>query len=171
MTTRDYVYKWSVYIAALLLLLLVETVLLARIPISGVCPMLFPLAVAAVGVFESPAAGAGYGLAAGFLHDAFSYENGSLLIAFSLALVGLFTGLVARRFLKRGFFTFFFCSLGGMGLVDGSRILFRLAGGERSIAAMLQVASLEIAYSFLFAVPVYLLMRAVYKKVGGSVLA
>jgi hypothetical protein len=43
--------------------------------------------------------------------------------------------------------------------------------GERSIAAMLQVASLEIAYSFLFAVPVYLLMRAVYKKVGGSVLA
>jgi hypothetical protein len=41
-TTRDYVYKWSVYIAALLLLLLVETVLLARIPISGVCPMLFP---------------------------------------------------------------------------------------------------------------------------------
>jgi hypothetical protein len=93
-TGRDYLYKWGIYGAALLLLMLLETVLLTRFPLAGVCPMLFPLAVVAVGVFESPQAGAGFGMAAGILHGAFCYEDGSFM-PFGLALVGFITGLLS----------------------------------------------------------------------------
>jgi hypothetical protein len=169
-TGRDYLYKWGVYGVVLLLLLLLETVLLTRFPVAGVCPMLFPLAVVAVGLFESPLAGAVFGVATGLLHGAFCYENGSFLF-FGLALAGFLTAMLSGRVLKRGFLSYLLCSLGGMVLLDGGRILFLLLEGERAVGAMLRVAALEIAYSLLFTVPVYLLIRAVFRRVGGASLA
>jgi hypothetical protein len=56
-------------------------------------------------------------------------------------------------------------------LIDAGRMLLQAAGGERAVAAMLRVAAIEIAYSFLFAVPVYFLLRAVFRRVGGTALA
>lgn len=67
MTRGDLLYKWFWYAMALLVVYLCEDLLFTHLTIFGLTPLLLPLALAAVAMFEGSVAGGGFGLAVGLL--------------------------------------------------------------------------------------------------------
>ncbi|SMC56831.1 hypothetical protein [Papillibacter cinnamivorans] len=170
MTKRDWFGKWTVYMLALLLLFVAQTMLLNRFTVFGVYPLLLPIAVAAVGSFEGSAAGAGFGIAAGLLCDAAFYNTDGFYTAVFM-LTGLLSGVVAEYVLNPGFLSCALCSLGALAGIDLVRGLYYIMAKDAPVRAVLAVAGPEILYSLFWLVPVYLLVRSVYRRVGGTRLA
>ena len=90
MTTQDQVKKWIVYALALLPLCLLDQYILGRIFLQLPAPLLYPLAVAAVGLWEGPFAGSLYGLGTGAV---WWLGGESSLVILLLCLAGLAAGV------------------------------------------------------------------------------
>ena len=148
MTRRDLIHKWLVYALGLLPLWLLDDYILPRYPLFGVTPMLLPVAAAAVAVLEGAYAGAGFGMAA-----------------------GMAIGALAQYALSQSFPGCLLCSAAILALLDLLRVLRGLITHAASLPALLQVAVPEFLYSLAWTPVVYLLFRAIFRRVGGTKLA
>ncbi len=166
MTRQALFLKWTEYTLAFLLVFIVETVVLRRLPVFGAVPVLAPLCVVAVAVFESPLAGTVFGLMVGILCQAAYYRVFGSAVILCTA-VGFFSGLVTQYALNRSLAGSLICSAGALVLLDGVRGAFFLGRGE-GLLPILRVAAPEFFYSMLFVAPIYLLFRQVYRRVGGN---
>ena len=164
MTTRDFCIKWGAYALALLPVWFLESCVLGWIPFPGAGPMLLPLAAVAVAVLEGSVAGAGFGLAVGVLCDAV-YVGGAGGWTVGLALLGAAAGTAARYALRQSLAGCLLCSLGGLAVIDGVRMIWRLLRGAASLPAMAAVALPEVGWSMLFVFPVYALFLWVFNRV------
>ena len=164
MTTRDFIIKWGAYALALLPVWILESFVLGWIPFPGAGPMLLPLAAVAVAVLEGSVAGAGYGLAVGVLCDAV-YVGGGGSWTIGMALLGTAAGTVARYGLRQNLAGCLLCSLGGLVVIDGVRMAWRLLRGVAAFSAMAAVALPEIGWSMLFVFPIYALYLWVFNRV------
>ena len=167
-TTRDQVKKWIIYALALLPLCLLDQYILGRIFLQLPAPLLYPLAVAAVGLWEGPFAGSLYGLGTGAV---WWLGGESSLVILLLCLAGLAAGVAADSGLQRNFFGFELLCLGILLAGELIRCVVWMAMGLAGPGALLPVAGGELLCSLLFAVPVYLLYRVVWRRVGGTRLA
>ena len=149
MTRRDLIHKWLVYALGLLPLWLLDDYILPRYPLFGVTPMLLPVAAAAVAVLEGAYAGAGFGM----------------------ALAGMAIGALAQYALSQSFPGCLLCSAAILALLDLLRVLRGLITHAASLPALLQVAVPEFLYSLAWTPVVYLLFRAIFRRVGGTKLA
>lgn len=167
MTKRIFFFKWFAYALGLLPVFLLETAVLPQIHALPALPMLLPLAAVAVAVFEGAAAGAGFGFAVGILCDAvwFGPAGGMTL---GLALLGALCGVVAQYGLMQNFFGCFLCCAGSLLAIDALRVFWMLFTGRAGPDVLLRVATGEILFSLLFTPLVYLLFRAVFRRVGGT---
>ncbi len=168
MTRRDFIIKWLFYGAGLLPVWFFEQAVFNRFQVFGASPMLLPLAAAAVAVLEGPAAGDGFGLAVGMLCDAVYYGvPGGMTLG--LAVTGMAAGVAAQYVLKKSFVGCLICSAVTLVLIDGARAaLYAFQGAP--LWALLRVAVPEILWSLAFAGPVYLLFRAIHRRVQVSTL-
>lgn len=163
MSRRDQIYKWAAYGGAFLLVCLVETSLLNRWPLFGIIPVLMPIAAVTVAFLDGPVAGAIFGGVAGLICNAAYYgSHGSQCLL--LALLGAAVGLVMQYGLVQNMAGHLICAAGALVLYDGLRILLRLLGGTQGLGSMLQVAAGEILWSLCFAPLIYLLFRAVRRR-------
>ena len=89
----------------LFLSLLVQTMLLSRLRIAGICPFALPAAAVAVGMFEGPVWGVLYSLLLGIFADMAFVEN-TVLFAVVFPLLAFATGFVSQFFINRRFFAF-----------------------------------------------------------------
>ena len=164
MTRSDFIIKWGVYTLALVPVWILELYVLSRYPLFGVKPMLLPLAVVAVAVLEGSTAGGGFGLFVGVLCDACYHDTfGGMTLG--LCLVGVCAGAVSRYALRQNLLGCLLCSLGGLLLVDGARVLVRLFWQTAPLDALLRVALPEVFVSLLIVFPVYALELWVFKRV------
>lgn len=165
MTKRNWMIKWSLYGVGLLFVLLMQIFITDRIIIFGVRPILIPLAVVIVAAFEGTVGGAGFGLYAGILSFAAFYEaNIPLIIIYPV--IGLLTGLIAEYIIQSNLVCSFLCSLGYLALFELWNIVVQLFGGT-SFPLLLRVAIPEMIYSILLFFLLYLLFRAIFRRVGG----
>ena len=156
MTRRDLFHKWLFYALALAPVWLLDAQILPRLPLFGVTPMLLPLAAAAVAVLEGAYAGTGFGLAVGLWWEA-AYPGGFGGLVFGLALAGLIMGHLSQYVLRQSF--------------PGLRVARGLLTHAADLGAMLRVAAPEVLWSLVWSPLVWLLFRAVYRRVGGTRLA
>ena len=170
MTRQALFRKWSVYALALLPIWLLDACILNRYPLFGVRPMLLPLAAVTVAVLEGGRAGAGFGLGVGLLW-ALAYPSGTGIMVIGMTLVGLLTGAAAQYALSQSFLGCLLCSAGALAAIDLWRIAVRLFVRSAGWASMLRVAAPEILYSLAWTPLVYLIFRAVCRRVGGTRLA
>ncbi len=168
MTTKDYMIKWAVYALALLPLCVADQLILGRLSPFGVAPLLFPLAAVAVGMMEGGFAGSIYGLATGVVWWLGGAGAPAILL---LTLAGLLAGAIAQNGLSVNLISNLLVSALLLLVGDGLRVLLYLAQGIAPLPALLQVAVPEIVCSLVFAIPVYLLYRTVWRRVGGTRLA
>ena len=93
------------YLLYLFLCLIVQTMLLSRTRIAGICPYALPAAAVAVGMFEGPVAGVLYSLLLGYFADMAFVEN-TVLFTVLFPLLAFATGFVSQFFINRRFFAF-----------------------------------------------------------------
>ena len=170
MTRRDLFHKWFVYALALTPVWLLDCYILPRYPLWGTVPMLLPLTVAAVAVLEGAYAGTGFGLAVGLLWEA-AYAGGFGGLVFGMALAGMAMGAVSQYALSQSFPGCFICSAGVLGALDGLRVARGLFTSSAHLSDLLRVAVPEFLWSLAWTPLVWLLFRAVYRRVGGTKLA
>lgn len=170
MTRRDFIYKWTVYALGLLPIWLLDACILPLIPLWGTIPMLLPLAVAAVAVLEGAYSGTGFGLAVGLLWE-LAYPGGFGGQVFFLASAGMAMGAVSQYALSQSFAGCFLCSAGVLGVLDLLRVSQWLFINAADLSDLLQVAVPEFLWSLAWTPLVWLLFRAIYRRVGGNKLA
>lgn len=170
MTRRDFIHKWLVYALGLLPVWLLDAYILPRYPLYGASPMLLPLAAAAVAVLEGAYAGTGFGLGVGLLWE-LAYPGGfGGLVAF-LAMAGMAMGAVSQYALSQSFPGCFICAAGTVGVLELLRIARGLLTNTAALSDLLQAAAPEFLWSLAWTPLVWLLFRAVYRRVGGNKLA
>ena len=170
MTRRDFIHKWLVYALGVLPVWLLDAYILPRYPLYGTTPMLLPLTVAAVSVLEGAYSGTGFGLAVGLLWE-LAYPGGFGGLVFFLALAGMAMGAVSQYALSQSFLGCLICSAGVLGLLDLLRVARGLLTNLAGLSQLLQVAAPEFLWSLAWTPLVWLLFRAVYRRVGGTKLA
>ena len=170
MTRRDLIHKWLVYALGLLPVWLLDAYILPRYPLYGASPMLLPLAVAAVAVLEGAYSGAGFGLGVGLLWE-LAYPGGFGGLVFFLALAGMAMGGVSQYALSQTFVGCLICAAGTVGLLELLRVARGLLRNMAPLSALLEAAAPEFLWSLAWTPLIWLLFRAVYRKVGGTRLA
>ena len=170
MTRRDLIHKWSFYALALFAVWVADACILPRYPLFGLTPMLLPLAAVAVAVLEGARAGAGFGLAVGLVWE-LAYPGGLGWLVFGMALAGLLLGTAAQYGLSQSFPGYLLCCAALLAALDLLRILRALLYGAAPLPVLLQTALPECLLSLAFSPLVWLLFRAVFRRVGGSRLA
>lgn len=170
MTRRDLIHKWLVYALGLLPVWLLDAYILPRYPLYGASPMLLPLAAAAVAVLEGAYSGTGFGLGVGLLWE-LAYPGGFGGLVFFLALAGMLMGAVSQYALSQSFIGCLICAAGTVGLLELLRIARGLLTDAAPLSALLEAAAPEFLWSVAWTPLVWLLFRAVHRKVGGNKLA
>lgn len=170
MTRGNLIHKWLFYALGLLPVWLLDAYILPRYPLWGFTPMLLPLAVAAVAVLEGAYAGAGFGLGVGLLWE-LAYPGGFGGLVFAMALMGMTIGAVTQYALSQSLPGCLICSAGELAVLDGLRILRGLITAAAGLPDLLQVAVPECLLSLAWSPLVYLLFRAIFRRVGGTKLA
>ena len=170
MTRRALVHKWSFYALALFIVWVSDAYILPRYPVFGLSPMLLPLAGCAVAVLEGSRAGAGFGMAVGLLWES-AYPGGFGGLVFGMTLAGMLLGAAAQYILSQSFPSYLICSAILLAALDLLRILRALLYDAAPISALLQTAGGECLLSLVWSPLVWLLFRAVFRRVGGTRLA
>lgn len=156
--------KWFSYSVAFLFIFFFESCVFNRFPAFGAIPMMAPLVVVAVALFEGSINGALFGLAVGFFCSAIYYRGGLLMIPL-LTIIGACTGATIKQKIGRSLFGCAICGLGGMALLELAHMSYRLLFQGTSLSVLVQVALPELLYSMVFLIPIYLLIRTVYHRV------
>ena len=170
MTRQDLIHKWLIYALGLVPVWLLDAYILPRFPVFGVSPMLLPAAVASVAVLEGALAGTGFGMAVGLLWE-LAYPGGFGGLVLFMALAGLLIGTVSQLALSQSTLGCLVCSGGAFLALDGLRIFRGLMKNIATVSIMLEVAVPEVLLSLLWTLPIWLLFRFIFNRVGGTKLA
>ena len=106
------VLKNALYI---FLCLLVQTMLLSRFRIAGICPYALPAAAVALGMFEGPIGGVLYSLVLGYFADMAFVEN-TVLFTLLFPALAFAAGFIAQFFINRRFFAYMGAALLGLAI-------------------------------------------------------
>lgn len=169
MTRQDQTYKWFIYSLGLLPIWILDAFLLGRYSAPGTKPLLLLLAVVVVAVLEGSTAGAGFGLGVGIVW-ALGYTGNSAIILF-LVLAGMMVGMIAQYALTQGFLGCLFCAAITMAFLEGFHLLWGLFSQMAPLSVLLQTATREFCTTLLWTPLVYLIFRAVFRRVGSDKLA
>ena len=135
--------------------LLVQTMLLSRTRIAGICPYALPACAVALGMFEGPIAGGLYSLLLGYFADMAFVEN-TVLFTVIFPVLAFLTGFVSQFFINRRFFAYMGAALGGLLLTALGQMLHTSAMDGFS-SAMIPTAVMQALWALPLAALTYLL--------------
>ena len=170
MTRQDQIIKWLIYTLGLLPIWILDAFLLGRWPVWGVKPNLLLLAAVSVAVLEGAQAGTGFGLAVGLLWE-LAYPGGFGGLVLFMALAGMLIGTVSQLVLSQSAIGCLVCSGAVFLALDGLRIFRGLINNTANVSSMLEVAVPEVLLSLVWTLPIWLLFRFIFNRVGGDKLA
>ena len=151
------------YALFLLLVLIVQDMVLSHVTILGVRPMILPVAVTAVALFEGGVWGGVFGLCAGLLTD-MNFSETTVLFTVVLTVIGFLTGAMAQFVLNRRFFSYLFVSLAALLLTALCQMFRLLVFQGADPIRLLLTAGLQTLWSLPFCIPVYFPCRALARR-------
>ena len=152
-----------VHILFVIIIYIFQSMVFTYIPIDGIVPVLLPIAVVGIAMFEGSSSGGGYGLFAGMLCDV-SFNQPVIIMTVVLTLVGIFVGILSETIMSPGFPTFFLCCLAALILTSFVSMFSLLFFSGVDMSALLKVGLKQILYSMIFIVPIYFFVRALGQK-------
>ena len=141
------------YAVFLLLTLVLQNMVFPRIRPLGVCPMVLPAAVVAVGMFEGASWGAMFGLALGIFAD-MDYMENTVMFTLLLPALAFFAGFVSQFFINRRFFAYMGAAFAAC-LITAAVQMVGTAASDGWSASMLVTVALQTLWSLPPAVLVY----------------
>ena len=145
------VLKNALYI---FLCLLVQTMLLSRFRIAGICPYALPAAAVALGMFEGPIGGVLYSLVLGYFADMAFVEN-TVLFTVLFPALAFAAGFIAQFFINRRFFAYMGAALLGLAITALGQMLHTSTMDGFS-GAMLSTVLLQTLWSLPLAALAYI---------------
>lgn len=162
-TPKKKIKRILAHILLLFLLYILQTSVFTHIRLFGVFPLILPLAVVGIGLFEDGFNGGVWGIVAGLLCD-MSLADSSVLFTVSLAVIGFLTGFLSEFILARGFPTYFFLSVLVLAVLSFLQMFQYLIFDHISFKILSRVALNQTLYSALFIIPVYYPVKRVTRK-------
>lgn len=141
------------YAVFLLLTLVLQNMVFPRIRPLGVCPMVLPAAVVAVGMFEGASWGAIFGLVLGVFAD-MDYVENTVMFTLLLPALAFFAGFVSQFFINRRFFAYMGAAFAAC-LITAAVQMVGTAASDGWSASMLVTVALQTLWSLPPAVLVY----------------
>ena len=129
----------------------------------GYVPLLLPIVSTGVSVYEGRFTGGIVGIFAGILCD-ISFSEPAGVFTVLLTICGLLTGALADTVMTRGFATFILCCAAVLLICAVVQFFPFVFFRGVPLQPLLQVAFRQTAYSLVFAVPFWLLVRALGKR-------
>ena len=134
--------------------LLVQTILLSRFRIAGICPYALPAVAVALGMFDGPVGGVLYSLVLGYFADMAFVEN-TVLFTVLFPALAFAAGFIAQFFINRRFFAYMGAALLGLAIAALGQLLHTSTMDGFS-GVMLQTALLQTLWSLPLAALAYL---------------
>jgi len=147
----------------LMVLYILQFAVFSRLRIFGIAPLILPMAVIGVGLFEGPTWGGAFGLAAGVLSDS-AFFGTTVLFTLLFVTLGMGVGLLSNYLLSRGFPSFLLCSIAALFAIAFFQMFALLVYFQESPLALLRVAILQTTYSLFFVIPLYYLTRLIGRR-------
>lgn len=147
----------------LIILFVLQSMVFARLRILGIAPLLLPVAVVGVAMFEGATWGGGFGIAAGVFCD-ISYSETIVMFTVLLMLLGAGIGLLGEYILARGFPSYLVCCVLMLAVVSFVQMFSFLVFEHVNAGVLIRVALAQTGYSLVFAVPIYYITRTVSRK-------
>lgn len=162
-TPKKKIKRILAHILLLFLLYILQTSVFTHLRLFGVYPLLLPLAVVGIGLFEDGFSGGVWGIVAGLLCD-ISLADSRVLFTVSLAVTGFITGFLSEFILARGFPTYFILSFLVLALLSFLQMFRYLVFDHISFKVLYPVAINQTLYSAIFIIPVYYQVKRVTRK-------
>ncbi len=147
-------------------LFIVQNLVLTRLRLWGVCAMIIPAAVAAVGLFEEGMWGAMVGLAAGYFYDMSTTHV--VMFTILLTAIGFFAEMMGKFMLHRGFMSYMalallsltlaaFCQMFRfLFLMDADTQAFQqLYLGGSAVWRILRRGLIQVLWGLVWSIPLY----------------
>ncbi|MCL2563843.1 MAG: hypothetical protein FWE08_07400 [Oscillospiraceae bacterium] len=160
--TKNLIIRVLIHGAVLYVLYVLQGMVFSRLPLFGVLPLILPLSVVGVGLFEGPSWGAGVGLAAGVLCDI--ALGSTVLFTIALTGLGMGVGLLSSYLISRGFPSYVICCAAALLVLAFMQMFTLLVFLRQPPLALFRVGALQTAYSMLFALPMYVLTRSLARR-------
>lgn len=152
---RRVIMKWFSYGIMLFISVVLQVMVLPRVPLWGAHALTGVVAVIVLSVFEGPRAGAIAGFLCGLLLDA-AIPPGEAFFTIFLMASGALTGAVVGGYFHKTFWTAFLWSAGALTVMQLIYFyIFYYATGRAGIIALYDVALPEILLSFIAIPPFY----------------
>lgn len=151
------------HVVILWLIFLLQTLLLSRFRLFGIAPLLLPIAVVSIALFEGAHWGASMGLLAGIMSDA-AFSGHVVFFTALLTALGFFVGHLAASVLTRGFWAHVLCSFLVLLVIAVLQLFPLLVFYRQPPVALFTVALYQTLYSMAFALPLYYVGRGLGRK-------
>lgn len=162
-STKDIVIRILTHSVLLLVLFVLQSMFFSRLRIFGVAPLILPVAVVGVALFEGPSWGGVFGVAAGLFCDA-GFPETAVFFTILLTLVGMGAGLLSDFYLTKGLSSFILCSALALALIAFLQMFAFLVFDGVSPGALLKTGGLQTLYSILFVFPLYYFVRRISRR-------
>jgi hypothetical protein len=144
-----------VFIVAVYML---QAMVFPNLPVGGYVPVLLPIAVVGIALFEGAFRGGGYGLLAGMLCDV-AFHQPVLAMTITLTAIGIACGVLSETILARGFPSYIVCCFAALMLTSFVSMFSLLFYAGVDPFSLFQIALGQSLYSLIFACPLYFFVR------------